>query len=269
MTGNSTDNFQGADGHNGETDFGFRRVAEDDHPSMVQAVFDSVAPRYDLMNDLMSGGLHRLWKQLLINRLNPSPGMRLIDVAGGTGDIAGRFLARVGEAPADGGADTGRVTICDLNSSMLGVGKARFLDSGIVHGADFICANAESLPLADGVADACTIAFGLRNVTRRGKALGEMRRVLKPGGHFLCLEFSPSVLPSLAPLYEVYSHKVLPALGRAITGDGDAYRYLVESIRRFPAPNILAAEMRDAGFGNATFQPFSGGIVALHSGWRT
>jgi demethylmenaquinone methyltransferase/2-methoxy-6-polyprenyl-1,4-benzoquinol methylase len=270
-----------------ETDFGFRRVEIEDHPSLVRQVFDSVAERYDLMNDLMSGGLHRLWKRALIDRVQPRPGMRLIDIAGGTGDIAGRFLARAqdrartrdpardpkgpdktaaGAAGAAGAA--AEVVICDLNLRMLEVGAAKLLDRGVVDGISRLCCNAESLPLADGCADAATIAFGLRNVTRRKDALAEARRVLKPGGHFLCLEFSPAVLPALAPLYDAYSYRILPLIGGMVTGDRAAYQYLVESIRRFPGPEILAREMGEAGFDNVDFTAYSGGIVALHSGWR-
>ncbi len=246
-----------------ETDFGDRRVEASEHPRLVRQVFDSVAGRYDLMNDLMSGGLHRLWKRMLIDRLNPRPGMRLVDIAGGTGDIAERFLRRAG------GAVTGSTAvICDINEAMLRVGSERLIDAGIVHGVSCVCCNAEALALQSRRADGCTMAFGLRNVTRRGPALAEAHRVLKPGGHFLCLEFSPQVAPLLAPLYDAYSHRVLPALGEAVTGDRDAYTYLVESIRRFPAPEALAAEMADAGFGNVTWDAFSGGIVAIHSGWR-
>ncbi|MHA1107753.1 MAG: class I SAM-dependent methyltransferase [Alphaproteobacteria bacterium] len=246
-----------------QTDFGYRRVSTDEHPHLVREVFDSVAGRYDLMNDLMSGGLHRLWKRLLIDRLNPRPGMRLVDIAGGTGDVAARFLQRAGGAEA--GADA---VICDINEAMLRTGQERFLDDGIIHGISHLCCNAEALAVESRIADCCTIAFGLRNVTRRGPAFAEILRVLKPGGHFLCLEFSPAVEPLLAPLYDAYSSRVLPALGEAITGDRDAYTYLVESIRRFPAPEALAAEMTEAGFGNVTWRAISAGIVAIHSGWR-
>ena len=246
-----------------EADFGFRRVDAAEHPDLVRRVFDSVADRYDLMNDLMSGGLHRLWKRLLIDRLNPRPGMRLLDLAGGTGDVALRFLERAGDA------DTGTAAvICDVNEPMLRIGEQRLIDAGFVRGVSYLCSDAEALALRSGAVDACTIAFGLRNVTRRRPALAEALRVLKPGGHFLCLEFSPAVLPLLAPLYDAYCHNVLPALGAAVTGDRDAYTYLAESIRRFPAPDALAGEIADAGFGNVTWQSFSGGIVAVHSGWR-
>lgn len=267
--GERTDNRQ--DGRQ-ETDFGFRRVEIEDHPSLVRAVFDSVAERYDLMNDLMSAGLHRLWKRALIDRLKPRPGMRLVDIAGGTGDIAGRFLARAQARARNPDKAASRpsaeAVICDLNLRMLEVGAARLMDRGVVGGITRLCCNAESLPLADRSADAATIAFGLRNVTRRKDALAEARRVLRPGGHFLCLEFSPAVVPALAPLYDAYSYRILPIIGDMVTGDRAAYRYLVESIRRFPDPDTLDREFREAGFDNVDFTTYSGGIVALHSGWR-
>ena len=250
-------------GDRSETSFGFRRVSTDEHPALVRSVFDSVAARYDLMNDLMSGGLHRLWKASLLDSLAPRPGTLLVDVAGGTGDIAFGFLKRAG------GAATGaHATICDINGEMLKTGADRALDRGVTAGLSIVCGDAEALPIEERSADSCTIAFGLRNVTHRDRALAEMRRVLRPGGRFLCLEFSRVVLPLLAPLYDLYSFRVVPALGRWVTGDRDAYRYLVESIRRFPDQEKLCREMRDAGFGNVTHRNLSGGIVALHSGWR-
>lgn len=240
--------------------FGFRDVDADDHGGLVRDVFDSVAGRYDLMNDLMSGGLHRPWKSALIDWLNPRPGNTLIDVAGGTGDIAFRFLERAGEAA--------QVAICDVNERMLIVGADRAINRGIMSGLSVICGDAQSMPIAGNSADACTIAFGLRNVTHRAKALAEMRRILRPGGHFLCLEFSHPVLPLLKPLYDMYSFKVLPVLGARIAGDGDAYQYLVESIRAFPDQKTLLGELTEAGFGNVSYRNYSGGIVAIHSGWR-
>lgn len=246
-----------------ETAFGFQRVREDEHPSLVRGVFDSVAGRYDLMNDLMSGGLHRLWKAALLDWLRPRPGMRLIDLGGGTGDIGFGFIDRAG------GARSGSsVVISDINARMLEVGRDRAIDRGLVEGVAFICGDAESLPFADGSADACTIAFALRNVTRRDLALTEARRVLRPGGHFLCLEFSRVVLPMLDRLYDAYSFRLLPLLGQLVTGDRDAYQYLIESIRTFPDQETLSGEMRDAGFENVRHRNLSGGIVALHSGWR-
>lgn len=246
-----------------DTQFGFRRVEEDEHPALVREVFDSVAGRYDLMNDLMSGGLHRLWKAALLDWLKPRPGMRLLDLGGGTGDIALGFIDRMDGAESDGWA-----VVCDPNSHMLEVGTDRAIDRGLVAGLSFVCANAENLPFADRSADACTIAFALRNVTRRDKALGEALRVLRPGGHFLCLEFSHVALPLIARLYDMYSFQVLPALGRLVAGDEDAYRYLAESIRTFPDQETLVAEMRTAGFENVRYRNMTAGIVALHSGWR-
>jgi demethylmenaquinone methyltransferase/2-methoxy-6-polyprenyl-1,4-benzoquinol methylase len=237
--------------------FGFRRVAADEHASLVRGVFDSVADRYDLMNDLMSGGLHRLWKRALQERLRRRA--RLIDVAGGTGDVAMGFLER---------RDGRRATIVDANGEMLRVGRDRALDRGVSAEVGFVHADAAALPIRDRAADAVTIAFGLRNVSRRAEALAEMRRVLEPGGHFLCLEFSRVALPPLARLYDAYSFQIVPRLGRWVTGDEESYRYLVESIREFPDQETLATELRDAGFGNVTHANLSGGIVALHSAWR-
>ena len=241
-----------------DIDFGFRKVSETDHTSMVRDVFSSVAGRYDLMNDLMSGGLHRLWKAALLDRLNPRPNDLLIDVAGGTGDIADGFLKRGG----------GAAVICDINADMLAAGLDRSLDRNGTHGPARMCGDAAALPVADATADSCTIVFGLRNVTRRHQALAEMRRILKPGGHFICMEFSPTVLPQLKPVYDAYSFRVLPWLGQKIARDGDSYRYLAESIRQFPDPETLEAEMADAGFGNIHVTPLTGGIVWQHSGWR-
>ena len=237
--------------------FGFRRVAADEHAALVRGVFDSVADRYDLMNDLMSGGLHRLWKRALIDRLRP--GTALIDVAGGTGDVALGFMAH---------RDGRDATIVDANADMLRVCRDRAMDRGVAAGITFVCADAASLPLADRGADAVTIAFGLRNVSRRPEALAEMRRVLSPGGHLLCLEFSRVVLPMLTRLYDLYSFQIVPRLGRWVTGDEESYRYLVESIREFPDQEALSAELRNAGFGNVSHANLTGGIVALHSAWR-
>ena len=237
--------------------FGSRRVDAGEHPALVRGVFDSVAGRYDLMNDLMSGGLHRLWKSAVIERLEPRPGQRLLDVAGGTGDIAYRFHARGGAA-----------IVCDASPAMARVGLDRGLDRGIVDGVSFVCGTAEALPVADESVDSCTIVFGLRNVSDRAAALAEMRRVLKYGGRFLCLEFSHVVLPLLGPLYDTYSFRILPLLGQIVTGDRDAYQYLVDSIRAFPDQETLAGEIGAAGFGTVSWRNLSGGIVALHAGWR-
>ncbi|WP_425407681.1 class I SAM-dependent methyltransferase [Hwanghaeella sp.] len=239
--------------------FGFKTVSPEEKPSLVQGVFESVAGRYDLMNDLMSGGVHRLWKAALIDRLKPRPSMHLLDVAGGTGDIAFRFLQAGG----------GHVSVCDLTEGMVRVGRDRAIDDGILgNKIDWLVGDAQKLPLADRSVDAYTIAFGLRNVTDIDAALAEARRVLKPGGHFLCLEFSHVVLPVLDDIYDTYSFRVLPALGQAVANDRDSYQYLVESIRRFPEQKTLAAKMADAGLARADWQNLSGGIAAIHSGWR-
>jgi len=241
------------------THFGFRTVATDEKTDLVKGVFDSVARRYDLMNDLMSGGIHRLWKTVMIDRLNPRPQMRVLDVGGGTGDIALRILDR---AAAD-------VAVVDINREMLAVGRDRALELGRLAGINWICGNAEKLPFADASMDAYTIAFCIRNVTDIPEALREARRVLKPGGHFLCLEFSRVAIPTLDRLYDAYSFRVLPALGQAVTGDGDAYRYLAESIRRFPSQEAFARMIGEAGLALVKYRNLSGGIAALHSAWRT
>jgi demethylmenaquinone methyltransferase/2-methoxy-6-polyprenyl-1,4-benzoquinol methylase len=238
--------------------FGFRDVDAGEKAALVRNIFDTVARRYDLMNDLMSGGVHRLWKSALIDQLKPRAGMRLLDVAGGTGDIAQRYR--------DAGG--GHVTVLDVNAQMLSVGRDRALDRGVTSGMQWVVGDAEALPLADGTLDAYTIAFGLRNVTDMDRALGEARRVLKPGGCFLCLEFSRVVLPLLAGLYDRYSFSVVPALGARITGDAYAYRYLVESIRRFPDQAALAGAMRAAGLDRVRVRNLSGGVVAIHAAWR-
>lgn len=255
------------------THFGFRAVGQSEKASLVRGVFDQVASRYDLMNDLMSLGVHRLWKAALLDALAPRPHMRLLDMAGGTGDIACRFLSRLSRVEKGAGegaakkADSG-VIVCDANAAMMKVGRARALDRGIVSGLSWVCGDAEAIPLPERSMDAYTIAFGLRNVTRPGAALGEAYRVLKPGGRFLCLEFSHVVLPVLDRLYDMYSFNVIPALGGAVTGDAEGYRYLVESIRRFPTQEALADDMREAGFERVSYRNLSGGIAALHSGWR-
>lgn len=256
------------------TDFGFRRVPLEHKQALVDDVFHSVASRYDLMNDLMSGGLHRAWKDALVTAVNPPPRARpapaqeakasarpfaLLDLAGGTGDIAFRVLE------AGGGT---RATVVDINADMLAVGRARAAGRGLDDAITFVEGNAEALPLPDRSYDAVTIAFGIRNVPRIAAALTEAYRVLRIGGRFLCLEFSTVDVPGLAALYDFYSFNVIPALGRAVTDDAEAYRYLVESIRRFPRPDAFAEMMRAAGFARVSFQRMSGGIVALHSGWR-
>lgn len=255
-------------------DFGFQRLPLEHKQAHVDDVFRSVARRYDLMNDLMSAGLHRAWKDALVTAVNPpkdrpaagadtAAGARpfaLLDLAGGTGDIAFRVV----EA---GGAGT-RATVVDINAEMLAVGRARADERGLENTIAFVEGNAEALPFPDRSYDVVTIAFGIRNVPRVAAALGEAYRVLRIGGRFLCLEFSQVDVPGLEALYDFYSFNVIPALGRAVAGDAQAYRYLVESIRRFPPPQAFADMMRTAGFARVSFQRMSGGIVALHSGWR-
>lgn len=240
--------------------FGYDEVDPEAKAARVRAVFDRVAGRYDLMNDLMSGGVHRLWKEALLDWLAPRPGMHLLDVAGGTGDVALRFLNRL-----DG---RGRVTLVDVNPAMLGVGRDRALDAGWLAEIEWVAGDAMRLPFPDRRFDAFTIAFGIRNVTRIDRALAEARRVLRPGGRFLCLEFSRVVVPALERLYDAYSFTVVPRLGRWVAGDEASYRYLVESIRRFPDQEAFAALMTDAGFGQVRWRNLSGGIAAIHSGWR-
>jgi len=245
------------------THFGFRQVPLEDKQALVDDVFATVARRYDLMNDLMTGGLHRAWKDDLVTLVDPPQAptpFHLIDVAGGTGDIAFRVI----EA---GGRGT-RATVCDINAEMLAVGRERAAERGCDDAVAFLEANAEALPLADRSFDAYTIAFGIRNVPRIERALAEAYRVLKLGGRFVCLEFSAVDVPGLDRLYELYSFNVIPALGRVVAGDAEPYRYLVESIRRFPRPRAFAAMIEAAGFRRVTVRPMSGGIVALHSGWR-
>jgi demethylmenaquinone methyltransferase/2-methoxy-6-polyprenyl-1,4-benzoquinol methylase len=245
-----------------QADFGARQVPLADKQALVDDVFRSVARRYDLMNDLMSFGLHRAWKDALVTAINPPKNrpFALVDVAGGTGDIAMRIVQA-------GGKGTG-ATVCDINPDMLAVGRERATALGFGEAITFTEANAEALPFRDRSFDAATIAFGIRNVPRIETALAEAYRVLKIGGRFVCLEFSAVTVPGLDRLYDLYSFNVIPVLGRAVAGDAESYRYLVESIRRFPKPEAFAAMMRAAGFARVSHQLMSGGIVALHSGWR-
>ena len=246
-----------------DTHFGYRTVDLDAKQGMVDDVFRSVARRYDLMNDLMSGGLHRAWKDTLVTAINPPRGgqaFSLLDVAGGTGDIAFRTIAA-------GGAGT-RATVCDINADMLTVGRERAIERGLDQAVAFVEGNAEALPFPDKRFDAYAIAFGIRNVPRIEAALAEAYRVLRAGGRFLCLEFSTVDVPGLDTLYDLYSFNVIPALGRSVAGDAEAYRYLVESIRRFPKPQAFTAMISAAGLRRVSAQPLTGGIVALHSGWR-
>jgi demethylmenaquinone methyltransferase / 2-methoxy-6-polyprenyl-1,4-benzoquinol methylase len=245
------------------THFGFRDVSLGEKQTLVNDVFHSVAQRYDLMNDLMSAGLHRVWKDLMISALNPprseSP-FALLDVAGGTGDIA--FRAAKAAGPGF------RATVCDINSDMLGVGRARAAKQHLDDRVSFVEGNAEALAFPNNAFDAFTIAFGIRNVPRIDLALSEAFRVLKPGSRFMCLEFSTVDIPGLDRIYDLFSFKVIPQLGRAVTGDAESYQYLVESIRKFPKPNAFADMIGAAGFSRVKWQSLSGGIVALHSGWR-
>ena len=243
--------------------FGFRDVSLDDKQTLVNDVFHSVARRYDLMNDLMSGGLHRVWKDIMVTALNPPRNdapFALLDVAGGTGDIAFRAARSSGLGF--------HATVCDINSDMLAVGRERAIVDHLEHRVSFVEGNAESLSFPDRGFDGYTIAFGIRNVPRIDLALSEAYRVLKPGARFLCLEFSAVEMPGLDRLYDFFSFNVIPPLGKAVTGDADSYRYLVESIRKFPKPHAFSEMIRTAGFSRVGHQSLSGGIVALHSGWR-
>jgi demethylmenaquinone methyltransferase/2-methoxy-6-polyprenyl-1,4-benzoquinol methylase len=243
--------------------FGFKDVDASEKPRLVRGVFDSVARRYDLMNDLMSGGVHRIWKGIAATRLNPQPGETIVDCAGGTGDVALRLAKAANAARRRRGGAAAKVVVIDYNEEMVAVGRAR-------PGAGDICwavGDALHLPLPDATANAYVIAFGIRNTADIGRALGEARRVLKPGGRFLCLEFSKPASAALAAAYDALSFRLIPRLGQWVAGDGDAYRYLVESIRRFPDQAGFAALMRDAGFDRVEWTNLTGGIAALHQGW--
>ncbi|HEY3909596.1 MAG TPA: class I SAM-dependent methyltransferase [Stellaceae bacterium] len=250
----------------------YRHVPPGEKAPLVRGIFDSVAHRYDLMNDLMSGGIHRRWKAAMVAWIKPRPGQRLIDVAGGTGDIAMRAWPRLAPEIVDaaGGAVGvgGGAVVCDANLRMLEIGRARALDRGILDGIEWLGAEAERLPFAARSFDLYTVAFGLRNVTHIGAALAEARRVLRPGGRFMCLEFTPEVAPLLQPLYDLYSFQIVPLLGQIVAGDREAYTYLVESIRGFPRQGELAEMIIAAGFGQVRYRNLTGGIAALHSAWR-
>ncbi len=247
---------------NPTTSFGFREVPEAERQTLVNDVFSKAAADYDKMNDLMSSGLHRLWKDDMITMLNPpkSRPFHVLDVAGGTGDIAFRIL--------DVGSAQTRVTVADISPQMVGEGKKRGEKEGRLDRCTFTVGNAETLAFEDNTFDAYTIAFGIRNVTHINKALAEANRVLKPGGRFLCLEFSHLENPLAQKAYDAYSFTVIPAVGKVVTGDGQPYRYLVESIRMFPKQEELAELIRAAGFARVTYRNLTGGTVAIHSGWK-
>lgn len=241
------------------THFGFREVPEGDKAAMVHDVFASVAARYDLMNDLMSAGIHRLWKDAMMDWLAPRSGQRLLDVAGGTGDIAFRFLRRAPDA---------RAVVCDMTEAMLAEGRKRAEAASLGGRVEWIVGDAMALPFPDASFDAYTISFGIRNVTRIQDALSEAFRVLRPGGRLMVLEFSSIPSEGLQRLYDLYSFSVIPPLGALVTGDRASYQYLVESIRRFPDQEHFAAMIRDNGFGRVRWRNLSLGIAALHSGWK-
>jgi len=241
------------------THFGFREVAEDDKARLVGEVFTSVARRYDIMNDLMSFGVHRLWKRHFVSTSGVRTGDVVLDLAGGTGDIAALLLPKVGD---------GRVVIADINGDMLRVGRDRLIDRGMLRGLDYAQVDAEALPFPDQSFDCVTMAFGLRNVTRKQKALGEIHRVLKPGGRALILEFSTVREPLLKPLYDFHSFSVLPRIGKLVAGDDSSYRYLSESIRKHPDQATLKAMMEEAGLARVDVRNLSAGIVAIHRGYR-
>jgi len=246
--------------HQKTTHFGFKQVPESEKASLVADVFHSVAGKYDLMNDLMSFGVHRLWKRFAIQQSGTRPGQRVLDVAGGTGDLAALFSRQVGPK--------GEVVIADINESMLRIGRDGLADKGLAGNIEFIQADAEKLPFPEDYFDCVSIGFGLRNITRKQQALESMFRVLKPGGRVLILEFSHPVLPGLDKAYDLYSFNVLPLLGRLVANDEDSYRYLAESIRKHPDQETLKEMLQRAGFERAHYFNLAGGIVALHKGYK-
>ena len=243
-----------------EADFGYTRVPWGEKKARVRGVFDSVAPRYDLMNDVMSGGLHRLWKRFTLAKTGLRPGQQALDVAAGSGDLAAGLARQVGKA--------GRVVVTDINAAMLAEGRDRLLNAGFAGNVEYVLADAENLPFPDGSFHCVTMGFGLRNVTDKDAALRSLYRVLKPGGRLLVLEFSRAHLGALAPLYEAYSFTVLPRLGQFLAGDGESYRYLAESIRKHPDQDTLKAMMGSAGFERCEYFNLTLGVVAVHAGYR-
>ncbi|MFD0917346.1 bifunctional demethylmenaquinone methyltransferase/2-methoxy-6-polyprenyl-1,4-benzoquinol methylase UbiE [Pseudahrensia aquimaris] len=244
------------------TAYGFTRVGEGEKQEKVNDVFHSVARRYDIMNDLMSMGVHRIWKTAMVSKVNPPkrPGWKSLDMAGGTGDIAFRII--------EASHRNAHVTVSDINSSMLAEGEERAHKNGLIDNCDFVEANAEELPFEDNSFDAYTIAFGIRNVPRMDHALSEAYRVLKPGGQFLCLEFSEVDVPFLERFYEEWSFRAIPPIGKMVTGDAESYQYLVESIRKFPNQKRFASFISEAGFSRVDYRNMTGGIAALHTGWK-
>jgi len=240
--------------------FGYKKVNPTEKSGLVQGVFDSVAKNYDLMNDVMSGGVHRVWKNTLIRLMRPRPDKKLLDVAGGTGDIAFKYLKKAGTCA--------EITVCDINQNMLDVGRDRAFDRGIVKGIDWVHGDAQKLPFEDETFDLYSISFGLRNVPKIDDALKEAHRVLKPGGYFYCLEFSEVQVPVLNKLYDLYSFTLLPKMGKYIAKDEESYKYLAESIRQFPKQAELEQRMYDAGFKDAHYINLSGGIAAIHIGLK-
>lgn len=251
-----------------ETSFGFRTVKTGEKARLVRSVFDSVAGKYDLMNDLMSGGVHRIWKSVFLDRIAPRPGEALIDVAGGTGDIAAGFLKRADELTAAAAKPLAKAVICDINYEMLKAGETRPDMMALGERLTRVTGDAENLPFPDKSFDTYTIAFGIRNVTNMDAALSEARRVLKPGGRFFCLEFSHPITEGLQKAYDAYSFNVIPWLGEQVANDRESYQYLVESIRKFPAQDAFVARIRGAGFGLAKYENLTAGVAAIHSGWR-
>ncbi|MDX1810347.1 MAG: bifunctional demethylmenaquinone methyltransferase/2-methoxy-6-polyprenyl-1,4-benzoquinol methylase UbiE [Gammaproteobacteria bacterium] len=242
------------------THFGYKTVKTEEKAGKVAEVFHSVASKYDVMNDLMSFGIHRIWKRIAMEYVRPRPGQKMLDLAGGTGDLTAKMSPKVG--------DTGLVVLSDINSSMLNVGRDRLLDEGIVSNVRYVQANAQSLPFPDNYFDCVTIAFGLRNVTHKDQALASIYRVLKPGGKLLVLEFSKPVLPGLSSIYDFYSFKILPKMGEVVANDAESYQYLAESIRMHPDQENLKQMMLDAGFDRVDYINMTGGIVALHRGYK-